>query len=224
MSERNKPSEDDIFAALAAQLEGDVDFANSMEAANSQLDDADTEDAAPRITIDGMARAYFTESITDVGEKMYEAFVKLCQENGVDVNAHLQSVDDYGNITEMLMLIAYQLKDRLWPGNTISASSAIILDMRGEDDDTAGVIGIPKEEKIIGTFVSPVIGPMPDEAHALAGDGDALPPIGVGLAIENAVTVDEYGETHEGEFTGPVIIALGTIGLTLQRLNYYDEP
>lgn len=223
MSERSGSHDDDMFAALAAQLESDVDFANSMDAANSQLDDADAYEVAPRLTIDGETRAYHPESITDVGELMYSTFVELCAENGVDVNAEHQSVDDYGDIVEMLQLVAYQMKGRVWPGDTISASTAIILDMRGEDDDAAGVIGIPSDEQIVGTFVSPVIGPMPDEAHALAGDGEAVPPIGVGIALENTVTIDEHGTVHEGEFQGTVIIALGTIGLTLQRFHYYDQ-
>ena len=75
----------------------------------------------------------------------------------------------------------------------------------------------------MGTFVAPTIGPMPDESHALAGDGDKLPPIGVGMVMENVMVIDERYRVETDVFADrAIIVALGTVGLKLDKYYFLD--
>lgn len=97
-----------------------------------------------------------------------------------------------------------------------------MLDLREEDDDAVGVTSIGGDEKIIGSFMSPVIGPLPDEVSVLTADGTTPLPMGVGLRVSDPVLVDKYGEPHSDFFKGDVVIALGTVGLQLERFHFLD--
>lgn len=222
MSERF-PADND-FAAIVGQLEDDASFVEAINAANDAIDARDCDDVAATDTY-GTSRPYYRESITDLGECIHESFAQLCHEQGVDVNAELPTTEEYGDIGELLALLVYQMKGRIKYLDTVAATSAIVLDLRSEEDDAMGVTTIEPEERIVGSFKGPVIGPQPDEAHALLADGEAPLPIGVGLRLGDVVFVDRYGEFHEDFFTGDVIVSLGTVGLQLERFIFdTDNP
>lgn len=215
---------DDLFAQLVDQLGKDDAFVDAMSAANEDMDELAAVAAAPRLTVEGESRPYYTEPLTDVGEDIHREFLALCAEHSIDPNTAMAEFADLNDVAQEIALLVYAMKDRLWLGDTIAASRALVLDLGDEDDEgMISVTSIAEDHTLVGAFGGPVIGPLPDEALALTGDGDAPIPIGVGLRLEHPALMDASGELDLDVFDGDVVVALGTIGLKLERLRFFDQ-
>ncbi len=223
MAERKGGADEhDVFAALTQSLHADIDFAGAMSAANDDLDMADAIDVAPRLDVDGVSRPYFTKDITTVAERLAVLFTEGCQAEGLDNNASEQDHDAYDQVNREITMGLWSMRDMLSQGDTVGVTSALILDIRPDTND-ADVVTLPANHSLLGTFVAPTIGPMPDESHALAGDGDKLPPIGVGMVMENVMVIDERYRVETDVFADrAIIVALGTVGLKLDKYYFLD--
>lgn len=216
------PHED--FDDIVAKLSEDSDFQDSIFELNDAMTEADSSDEDHS---SDAVHPYYTEPINDVGEYIHQTFLDLCKVHNVDVNSHEQSYQLYTAVWQELALSVYALKNRLWPGDTIRASGAIVLDLGSEDDTKIGLYSIGGSEAIVGRFHSPIIGAIPDEALLLTmgeGTDSNKSPIGVGLALEDAVVIDEFGDVHYDMFEGKnVVIALGSVGLSLEKLHFQAD-
>lgn len=214
----------DPFDELVASLQHDDSYTASIEELNAQFIGVEQQEARDKHPgLFGQHRPNFTTPITDVGQAIYDKFVELCGIYGVDINRPDQTPEAFEEIQQEIAVFVYGLKREIWQGDTISTQHALVVDMRREEDDAMGVVGLSDGEALVGKFVGPVIGPMPDEMSALTRGELGDPPIGIGLMLEHPVIIEESGEAHADAFDGSkVIVALGTIGLSLHKITYQD--
>ena len=215
----------DPFDELVASLRHDDDYTASIEELNAQFIGVEQQEARDKHPgLFGQDRPNYNTPISDVGQAIYEKFIELCGEYGVDINRPELTPEAFEEIHQEIALFVYGLKREIWLGDTISVQQALVVDMRREEDDAMGVVGISDGEALVGKFAGPVIGPMPDEMSALTRGELGDPPIGIGLILEHPVIVEDSGEAHADVFDGSqVIVALGTIGLSLHKITYQDD-
>lgn len=216
----------DPFDAFEQMLADDPKFAASMAEATAQMEEnaqrAELIAAYPKLF--DKTRPYYEENIDHIGGMIHDEFARLCRQYGIDLSDPNLDVATFDDVQQELALFVYGLKRELWYGDTVAASSALVVDLRRDEDDSMGVVGIAEVEAVVGAFGGPVIGPLPDDVHAMTLGESGDPAIGIGLVLEQPIVVDETGEAHHDAFEGKqVIVALGTIGLKLQKIVYRDK-
>ena len=127
-----------------------------------------------------------------------------------------------------LALAVYAMKKSIWSGDTIAVEDALVVDFAEMDDeeDGAPVVAVTTGQKLVGEFVAPGVGPLPDSVYALTdGEVDSAQ-VGVGLIMQNPRVVDsETGEVFRDMFSGnQIIVSLGTVGLRLTKYVFIDRP
>ncbi len=165
--------------------------------------------------------------ITPAVQTIYDAFAAACDEYGVDRNNEPDiTADDDALVRRKVALACYAAKHDIYAGDIISATDALLVEVQLSDGPAAaeaGVVTLPVGKRIMGRFTGPVTGPLPDEAYALVGDGMQDPPYGVGLVLDNCEVSGGSEPVDTELFAGRrVIIALGTIGLRVQKYHLAD--
>lgn len=223
MSEFNRGTTgDDEFDKLMAGLEADEDFSSIIGGIDDDMDMADFATlSAGHVTAAERYAIPHTEVPLEVGDKIVDAFGEICKEHGVDPNLPPTSVAQYNGIGEDLAAEVYGLKKEIWAGDVITATDALLVDMGNGEDDCMHVVGVFGGDKVVGTFSTPVVGPMPDETHAIMLQDTVEPAMGVGLVLESPVIIDANGDVHTDVFEGRgVIVSLGVAGTKLTKYRY----
>lgn len=217
----------DPFEAFEKMMADDPETAAAIADMSAQMEE-NTERARLQAVYPKLfeaSRPYYEEDIDSIGEQIYSEYERLCRLHRVNVSDADADPQSFAAIQEELALFVYALKEQLWLGDTLAVSSALVVDLRREEDDSVGVVGISESEVVVGTFGGPAIGPMPDDVHAMTLGESGDPAIGIGLLLEQPMVVDETGEAHRDAFESrQVIVALGTIGLKLRKIVYQDTP
>lgn len=210
---------DDAFNRLIADLTTDKDFNKTVAGLDDDMDRADfaTLSGDHAAAFEQYGLPHTEQPLDEVVHKITDAFQRICKEHSVDPNTTESSAEEYVAISKELAIAMYRLKKELWPGDIITATDALVVDMAG-DDNTMDVLGLFGGDRVIGTFCTPIVGPMPDETHAIML-GDAIEPaMGVGLMIENPIVIDGHNEVHTDAFRGDrVIISLDVLGNKLAK-------
>lgn len=174
------------------------------------------------------SRAYQEIDITSAADKIHETFQKLCAEYSINPADLDISPELFDEIDNELAVAVYEMKKQPWAGDTLAAQQAIIVDVEAIDENEPGVdvVGISDGTRLVGEFVAPAVGPLPDTLFAVTGGEIDTAQISVGLIIENPRIVDtETGEVSREMFAGNrVIVALGVVGLELHKYVFIDQP
>ncbi len=221
MSERLNDREEDIWAELEYGLLSDSEFAQQVGAANDELDMADLTTPSERHNLAN--EPYYLEDVSDVADVLYDTFVRACQAAEADIHAEEQEDDTYDQIGQEIIYACMALKKRLFAEDVIASDRGIYVDAR-ERAGEYHAFTLEPGEKLVGRFVSPIIGRLPDEAYYLAKDSAKVLPVGVGLRIEEPLVMTETGEAEERFADDSVIvIPLGIVGLRLEKFHFRSD-
>lgn len=161
--------------------------------------------------------------LDNVVAEIIARFRAICEEFGVNPNALDPTTEMYAPIEEALAAEVYNLRKEIWPGDIVISTDSLVIDL-DEANEMMHVVGVFGGHKIVGTFFSPVIGPMPDETNAITLSDTNTPAIGVGFMIKDPIIIDEKGEAHPDVFAGDVaIIALDIQGSKLARCQFLED-
>ncbi|NCU37501.1 hypothetical protein EOL96_00335 [Candidatus Saccharibacteria bacterium] len=226
MTELLKNPDDDPIAQLEIMLREDIDFTRTISIVSNDITNlAELYRLRKRYGQGSNEnRAFYVSPLMNEVTAIHSRFVELCARYRVDPNRP----DDtnkalFAMIEDELALEVYNMNKKIKFGDTIAVSSALVVDLR-DDGDEPGIFTVNADHKLTGTFVRPVVGPLPDDAYVFNDDDDALAPIGVGLCLSDLILVDETGESHHNECGKYVVVALGTIGLLVEKLHFQDDP
>lgn len=218
MTERLTGGEEDAWAELEHFLLSDDAFARQVNAANDELDMADLSEPVAVSQQEG--GPYRLEDITDVAKTLHEAFTLACQASGVDIYGHEQDEDDYDSAGLEVVYACHALREQIKPNDVVAASRGIYATV-DPDNDTAMMFTLDPKDKLVGRFVGPIICRLPDEAYFIAGNGEQILPVGVGLELSQATILEESGETSTAH--GRIAVVLGITGLRLEKFHFRSD-
>lgn len=212
---------DDPFDSIMAQLEGDSVFAQSIEDMNDMIDEQDVRSLFNLHvgTVDSRG-AYYMAPVSDELAGVVEGFQDFCRVIGV--TPYDESFRDgvLDRISQHVAIEAYSIKKSLAIGDTVSATFATIIDR--EDDYAVDYVG--EGQRIQGEVEGITIGTIPDDVNALTLEESTHIPLGVGLIIKDPVIIEADGSREQlGVDTRSIIIALGTLGLQVDKHFYQDD-
>ncbi|MBC7764511.1 hypothetical protein H7Y29_02245 [Microbacteriaceae bacterium] len=212
---------DESFDSIMAQFKGDATFVKRLEDINDKIDEHDA-----RLPYDQHADtrdpcgAYHVVPVSAELEDLVNGFQDFCRNIGVspyDESFHDSVLDQ---ITQHVAIETYSIKDALTVGDTVSATFATIIDR--EDDFAVDYVG--DGQRIQGEVEGITLGTIPDDVNALTLEESTHVPLGVGLIIKDPVIIEDDGSRERlGPDTHSVIIALGTLGLKVDKHFYRDD-
>ena len=220
---------DDSFDRLEEMFGDDSALRDTMASLSDEMEW--NERAALAAQYPGLfdePRAYEEVDITATATEIHETFQKLCAEYSINPAHPDISPELLDEIDGELALAVYAMKKSIWSGDTIAVEDALVVDFAEMDDeeDGAPVVAVTTGQKLVGEFVAPGVGPLPDSVYALTdGEVDSAQ-VGVGLIMQNPRVVDsETGEVFRDMFSGnQIIVPLGTVGLRLTKYVFIDRP
>ena len=221
MTEQLNDGEENAWAELEYALLSDNDFAQQVNTANDELDMADlTMPPEHRGVVNS---PYWLEDVSDVADTLQTAFTLACQAAGADVYAEDQEEDTYDEVSKEIIYACMALKKRLFADDVVASDRGIYVDAR-ERAGEYQAFTLERGEKLVGRFVAPTIGRLPDEAYYLASDSTKVLPVGVGLRLEEPLVMTEAGEAEERFADDSVIvIPLGIVGLRLMKFHFRTD-
>ena len=136
-------------------------------------------------------RAYEEVDITATATEIHETFQKLCAEYSINPAHPDISPELLDEIDGELALAVYAMKKSIWSGDTIAVEDALVVDFAEMDDeeDGAPVVAVTTGQKLVGEYVAPGVGPLPDSVYALTdGEVDSAQ-VGVGSSCRIRVSL-----------------------------------
>jgi hypothetical protein len=215
---RDSHDSDDTFDAMMSQFEGDEAFAKSIENINDQLDEQDVlslfDQRAGMVDPKG---AYYSVPVDGALQEIVDGFREFCHNIGVSPNDDTFHDVILDQIQEHVVIEAYSIRDELAAGDVVSATRATVIDTQND----SGVDFIGDGQRIQGEVVGLTVGMVPDDVSVLTLNESGKVPLGVGLIIKDPVVIEEEGTPEVfGQDTKTVIIALGTLGLRVNKHFY----
>lgn len=212
---------DKSFDSIVAQFKDDATFVKRIEDINDRIDEHDVQSLFDQHADTRDPRgAYYVVPVSAELEGLVNGFQDFCRNIGV--SPYDESFHDFvlDQITQHVAIETYSIKNTLMVGDTVSATFATIIDR--EDDFAVDYIG--DGQRIQGEVEGITLGTIPDDVNALTLEESTYVPLGVGLIIKNPVIIEDDGSRERlGPDTHSVIIALGTLGLKVDKHFYRDD-
>ena len=230
MSERTSGANDPLNELIAG-LSADTEFSDAMHSLAAQMSAVGHD----RARLPDLDRPYYESSLADFLHTFHTEFLHLCNEYGIDCSSPHIPPEEY-SVLETLIRHFFSLHSHeLAGGDTIVAEQAVLVEPVQREGWRRAALLSPGE-RIVGKFVSPVVGDLPDDAAIMLSMGrndsslgeseesEISTGLGIGLALRSACILDEAGEGYANEFANNIIVVpIGTLGLTVHKINYRPE-
>lgn len=206
MTEHYGGNFDDAFEKLAAELASDAGVSEALinHAREALRPESEME--------------YDLEPITVLGDYLVESLSAFSRNIEVDLTQPLLEEDVLNELAQHMAHEMYAIGDALGPGTIVQASSALIMDISGASVGELAVDHIDDEQRIQGVVTGPYVGPIPNETAFIMDEDLNNSPVGVGLVLKYPIIADENGEHPLILDDQQVVLVLGTLGLSIQRL------
>lgn len=217
--------EDELFDNLVKDLAGDAEFSDTIEQLSGKM--SLIEMGMPTPTYESDLKRYakpHSERPLGIRDYLVDVFNEVCEDYSVDPNS-MQAPEKYSEIGDIMAAEMYGLKKELYSGDVIAVTNTMVVDIAGtQEGEGLRVLAIPEGIKIVGTFSTTVIAPMPDEVNAVILDNSSPPAIGVGLLISSPVVMGRNGEVNTDIFAGrSVIVSLSPATIELSKYHFETD-
>lgn len=220
--EGEDPNDDTASIAWLTAHYADINFI--VDRVETDEEDADEDDDYIE---EFESRAFRTMPLADVLNNLRDSFRRLCVKYGVDPNAPY--IDSY-TLNKLSIGVESELCEAshmVEPGNIVRAHDGMIIAI-SEDGAETGPLEISADRNIYGTFDRAVVRRLPDEVFALIGETGDVPPLGVGIMLDDVLVVDDTGmpcdEVGGEHLNGKrVILILQDANTRLDKVIYQDD-
>lgn len=213
-------SSDEFDKIMAENMSTHEGFSGALE----DLDAADTKAHFAELSAKyerafGLYEApHIEDSLDEVADEIHSIFTDLCQEHGINPNTLKSLNNAYAQISQDFNEKVAHLGDKIEYGDIIVAHDAVLLEL----GDRMRILSISGDSKLVGTFVAPITGPMPDEADAIILNGPKELAVRVGFLLVDPILINQTGEIEHHAFESNQVIV--TLGITGARLAKYSFP
>lgn len=218
--------QDDEFTRLMQGLEQDAEFAESITDLSGKMNLA--EATAPRPTYEADVQRYLQrheERPLGIRNYLVQLFKEVCEDYDIDPNSQ-QAPELYTEVEEVITAELHGLQKEIYAGDVIAVTNTMVVDIGGtQEGEGIRVLAIPEGIKVVGTFDSPIIGPMPDEINAVILNDSTPPAVGVGLVLTSPVVYGKDGATNTTIFEGrSVFVSLSPDSTELTKYHFLTNP
>ena len=206
MTEHFSGNFDDAYQQLAADLATDAGIGEALIA---HAREALRSESGPE---------YDLEPITVIGEHLVASLDAYSRKIGVDLAKTPLEEVTLDELTQHVVDEMQAIGEGLSAGTIVQASSALIMDMSEASLGELAVDHVGDGQRIQGVVVGPYVGYVPNETAFMVDEELSNCPVGVGLVLKYPIIGDENGEHPLMPDDQQVVLVLGTLGLSIQRL------
>ena len=206
MTEHYSGNFDDAFEKLAADLASDAGVSKAL------IDHA-REALRPEYEME-----YDLEPITAIVDRLVDSLGAYSRDRGVNLTEPHIEEDMMSELTQHMVNEVYAIGEALRPGTIVQASGALIMDISEASVGELAVDHVDDDQQIQGVIAGAYVGPIPNETALIMGDELRHSPVGIGLVLKYPIIADENGEHLLMPDDQQIVLVLGTLGLSIQRL------